>query len=87
MCEHPEKAKIWLKQRNNQPQKFGETSQFLYNFSSWVPKNLHATFELPTQLTSGSNLCGGGARDDMVRCQRLYGVESEFSVSSELSFN
>ena len=32
---------------------------FLYNFSSWIPKDLHAKFELPTQLKNGSKVCGG----------------------------
>ena len=36
---------------------------FLYNFSSWIPEDLHAKFELPTQLRSGSKVCGGGAKD------------------------
>ena len=36
---------------------------FPYNLSSWNPEDFYAKFELPTQLRSGSKVCGGGARD------------------------
>ena len=36
---------------------------FLYNLSSQIPFDLHAKFELPTQLRSGSKVPGGGAKD------------------------
>ena len=51
---------------------------FLYNLSSQIPFDLHAKFELPTKLRSGSKVPGGGAKDYIAE-QRLYGVESNFS--------
>ena len=36
---------------------------FLYNLPSQIPFDLHAKFELPTKLRSGSEVPGGGAKD------------------------
>ena len=58
---------------------------FLYIFSSWIPEDLAAKFELPTQLRSVSKVCGGGSKyyiaepKIILRSQRLYGVERDFS--------
>ena len=77
--EYPKKSNICAKQQNSQPQQFWETTQWLGFFKISIVGLERAC--IPNLGSVQSLELAQKFKDYLMRKQRLFGVESNFSVS------